>query len=65
MVIQEIKNIDGKDYKYTYSDSGKELRQVETGFIFTDALDKLNSSFSYEEVENELSISEDITNEMM
>jgi len=52
MIIQEIQNIDGKNYKYTYSDNGKEIRQVETGLIFVDALDKINSTFTYEEVES-------------
>lgn len=57
MIIQEIKNINGRDFKLTYSDNNKKIRQIETGEIYIDALDTLNSNYSYEET-NEIAIKE-------
>lgn len=54
MIIEEMKTINGKEYKFSYSDNGKEIRQIETGLIFTDALDKATSNYTYEEVEDEI-----------
>lgn len=49
MIVQEIKTYQNKTYKYTYSDSKKYLLQVETGKLYEDALDELDSSYTYEE----------------
>lgn len=35
-----------------YSDSGKDIVQIETGTIYSDAIDKLPCLYSYEEIES-------------
>ena len=49
MIIKEIKTIDSINYKYTYSNSNKLILQKETGILYADALDDINSNYTYEE----------------
>lgn len=51
MIIQEIQIIKNKEYRYTYSDLGKLLLQKETGIIYYDALDVIESNYTYEEID--------------
>ena len=38
---------------HTFSDEGKQIRQIETGEVFDDAYDTQPIQFTYEEVEEE------------
>ncbi|MGN0807989.1 MAG: hypothetical protein ACI4MN_06055 [Candidatus Coproplasma sp.] len=54
-VIEEFPYIDGEGKEHPelvkhYSDEGKDIIQVETGGIYTEAVDKYPCKFSYEEV---------------
>lgn len=42
---------DGVKLYRTYSDSGKELLQIETGAIYSEAIDVENTAYTYQEVE--------------
>lgn len=51
MIIRETQLINNKEYIYTYSNLGKMLLQKETGIMYYDALDTINSHYTYEEVD--------------
>ena len=51
MIIEKIETIDNIEYKLTYSDKHKKILQKETGIIYDDALDTINSNFTYEELD--------------
>lgn len=42
---------DGVKLYRTYSDSGKGLLQIETGAIYSEAIDVENTAYTYQEVE--------------
>ena len=42
---------DGVKLHRTYSDSGKGLLQIETGAIYSEAIDVENTAYTYQEVE--------------
>lgn len=50
IVIEEVE-IRNKSYKKTYSDEGYKLRQIETGLIYDEAIDMLESNYTYEEID--------------
>ena len=54
MIQQKIEIIDNTEYKLTYSDCKKKILQVETGIVYDDALDDLNSNFTYEETDEDI-----------
>lgn len=58
MIVQE--DIDYKLIR-TYSDSGYEIRQIETGLIYSEAVDIKPIRFTYEETDNKI-IKEDEDN---
>jgi len=60
MIQQEIKIINNIEYKYTYSDNDKKILQKETGIIFDDALDTINSNYTYEELDIKLDKEEEL-----
>ncbi|MBQ8431093.1 MAG: hypothetical protein IJX26_04085 [Clostridia bacterium] len=51
MIIEEIIEIKNKQYRHVYSNENKYILQKETGTIYHDAIDLINSSFSYEETD--------------
>lgn len=51
MIKTEIKELHGFEYKYTYSDAGYKIRQDETGTIYDEAYDPLNSDRTYTETD--------------
>ena len=51
MIIEKIEIINNIEYKLTFSNNHKKILQKETGFIFDDALDDINSNFTYEELD--------------
>jgi hypothetical protein len=53
MLRQEIININGKEYTHTYSDTYY-IRQIETGIVYTDAIDICPCPYTYEETDEPL-----------
>ena len=53
MIIKEFykKRSDGINLYRTYSDSNLMIRQVETGDVYTEAIDVENASYTYEETD--------------
>lgn len=49
MIKSSIIVVDGKTLKRTFSDAGFMIKQVETGNIFSEAVDPLDSKFTYRE----------------
>ena len=51
MIIKEFykKHSDGVNLYRTYSDSKLMIRQVETGDVYTEAIDVENAAYTYEE----------------
>ena len=51
MIIKEFykKRSDGINLYRTYSDSNLMIRQVETGDVYTEAIDVENAAYTYEE----------------
>ena len=51
MIIKEFykKRSDGVNLYRTYSDSNLMIRQVETGDVYTEAIDVENAAYTYEE----------------
>ena len=51
MIIKEFykKRSDGINLYRTYSDSNLMIRQVETGNVYTEAIDVENAAYTYEE----------------
>ena len=51
MIIKEFykKRSDGVNLYRTYSDSNLMIRQVETGNVYTEAIDVENAAYTYEE----------------
>ena len=53
MIIKEFykKRSDGVNLYRTYSDSRLMIRQVETGDVYTEAIDVENAAYTYEETD--------------
>lgn len=51
MIVQERTTINGTEFLHTYSDSGMMLLQVETGTIYSDAIDVLPCRYTYTETD--------------
>lgn len=51
MIVQERTTINGTDFLHTYSDSGMMLLQVETGTIYSDAIDVIPCKYTYTETD--------------
>ena len=53
MIVKEffITRADGVDLFRTYSDENRYIRQIETGFVFEEAIDVETSAFTYEETD--------------
>ena len=55
MIIEEIMG----DRVVHYSDQGMKIRQIETGFIYEDAVDIIPCQYTYEETDEPIEIIED------
>ena len=64
MIIKEFykKRSDGINLYRTYSDSNLMIKQVETGDVYTEAIDVENAAYTYEETD--MSIDADESTEM-
>ena len=51
MIRTETKELRGVEYKYTYSDAGYKICQDETGDLYDEAYDPLNSDRTYTETD--------------
>ena len=53
MIVKEfyMKREDGINLYITYSDESYYIRQIETGAIYSEAIDVENSSYTYEETD--------------
>lgn len=54
MIVTETINIRGKDYKHTYSDEGYMIRKIGTDEVYSDAVDDINSTWTYEETDEKI-----------
>ena len=54
MIVTEIVTIRRKQYRKTYSNVGYYIRKVGTEEEYTEALDRLNSAFEYEETDRKI-----------
>lgn len=54
MIVTEIVTIRKKQYRKTYSDEGFYIHKVGTEEEYTEALDRLNSAFEYEETDRKI-----------
>ena len=55
MIIEEMMG----DRVVHYSDQGMKIRQIETGFIYEDAVDIIPCQYTYEETDEPIEIIED------
>lgn len=51
MIVQERTTINGTEFLHTYSDSGMMLMQVETGTMYSDAIDVIPCKYTYTETD--------------
>lgn len=51
MIVTETIDLFGIDYKHTYSDAGYKIRQDDTGVIYDDAVDPIDSTRTYTETD--------------
>lgn len=54
MVISEIATILRKQYRKTFSDADFYIRKVGTNEEYTEAVDRLNSTYEYEETDRKI-----------
>lgn len=54
MIKTETITIREKDYKHTYSDEGYLIRKIGTDEIYSDAVDDINSTWTYEETDEKI-----------
>ncbi len=62
MILSENLSINNVGFVRHYSDSGKKIRQVETGVVYDEAVDVLPCRYTYEETDEPIS-REEITEE--
>ena len=53
MIIQEIL-ADNPDLMRTYSDTGYKIRQIDTGIVYGEAIDLINTTHQYEETDEKI-----------
>lgn len=60
MIIKEYLNTrnDGVNLYHIYSDTGADLKQIETGAIFEDVVDVENAPYTYEEIPDSTEITD-------
>ena len=60
MIIKEFykKRSDGVNLYHTYSDSKLMIKQVETGNVYTEAIDVEGAAYTYEETDEPISTDE-------
>lgn len=56
MIKQEKVIINNKEYIRTYSDSNKYIKQVETGYIYDEAIDVIPLRFTYVELDEKIEV---------
>ena len=56
----ETREFDNVKLYKTYSNEGYKIKQIETGFIFDEAIDVENSTYTYEETEELIEVEENI-----
>lgn len=63
MIVREFyeTRFDGVNLYRTYSDTNHYIRQIETGVVYSDAIDVEDAPYTYEETED---IIEDVAHEM-
>ena len=56
MIVREFHRVreDGVTLYRTYSDSDHYIKQVETGAVYSEAIDVENSGYTYEETDKEI-----------
>lgn len=61
MIVKEFYKTreDGINLYRTYSDSNYYIKQIETGYIYSEAIDVETATFTYEETEKEIEIIKD------
>lgn len=63
IVVENYYDEDGRIFKKTYSDAGYVIRQLETGFCFAEVVEAHDSIFTYEETDDLIEISQDISDQ--
>lgn len=60
MIVKEFceKRFDGVNLYRTYSDEGFYIKQVETGNIYSEAIDVESAIFTYEETDEKIEVEE-------
>lgn len=60
MIVKEFYKTrnDGVNLYRTYSDQGLQIKQIETGIIYDEAIDIENASYTYVETETKIEIVE-------
>lgn len=60
MIIKEFykKRSDGVNLYRTYSDSNLMIKQIETGNVYTEAIDIENAAYTYEETDMSIDVDE-------
>lgn len=59
MIVQEKTTINGTEFLHTFSDSGMMLLQVETGTMYSDAIDVIPCKYTYTETDTPIESEED------
>lgn len=62
MLKQEIVTVDGRELQNTYSDAYK-IRQIETGTLYTGAVDVIPCPYTYEETDIPLPVDQDVSHQ--
>jgi hypothetical protein len=52
IVVENYYEPDGRLFKRTYSDRGFSIEQIETGFIFAEAIDPHSATWTYRETDD-------------
>lgn len=65
MIVREFyeKRFDGVNLYRTYSDEGFYIKQVETGNIYSEAIDVENAPYTYEETDEKIEVKEELLEE--
>ena len=58
MIVNTTKIINGKEYKYTYSDTGYKIKRQD-GAIYYDAIDPIDTDRTYEETDELIPVKEE------
>ena len=51
MLRTEIVELGEMNFRYTHSDAGMQIKQVETGILYDEAYDILEKAYTYEETD--------------